>query len=81
MPSVFCVNLSFVGVQLSCFAVLSIAIVPQLKHTIDRVEVQVTGHNANLVTIAPTLKVGDRVVTAGVHSLRDGQTVKAGDTP
>jgi multidrug efflux pump subunit AcrA (membrane-fusion protein) len=49
--------------------------------TVDRVEVRVTSRNAHQVTIAPTLKDGDRVVVAGVHSLRDGQAIKLDARP
>ena len=55
-------------------------LVDPAKRTVDRVEVRVTRRNSDQVMIAPTLKSGDRVVVAGIHSLRDGQTVKLGAT-
>jgi RND family efflux transporter MFP subunit len=55
-------------------------VVDPARRTVERVEVRITHRNAHHVTIAPTLKSGDRVVIAGIHSLRDGQTVKLGAT-
>lgn len=51
------------------------------KHTVNRVAVQVTARNEHQVTILPTLKDGDRVVVAGVNSLRDEQAVKPEAAP
>jgi multidrug efflux pump subunit AcrA (membrane-fusion protein) len=39
-------------------------------------EVKLSGRGTGTITVSGGLAAGDRVVTAGVHSLSPGQTVK-----
>lgn len=50
-------------------------IVDETKSTVHKTPVTVSNTDANDATISDGVRTGDRVVTAGVHSLTEGQTV------
>lgn len=50
-------------------------IVDETKNTVHRTPVTVSEVDADHVTLSGGVQTGDRVVTAGVHSLTEGQTV------
>ncbi len=53
------------------------------KERVDRVPVTVVDRNEKQVEVKTGIKAGDRVVTAGVHTLQDGQPIRCnpGDLP
>lgn len=56
-------------------------IVDEPNNTVKRVEVSVARRDENMAEVSQGIELGQRVVTAGVHSLHDGQAIKwnAGD--
>ncbi|TWT86101.1 efflux RND transporter periplasmic adaptor subunit [Neorhodopirellula pilleata] len=50
-------------------------IVDETKNTVHKTAVTVSSTDADHATISDGVRLGDRVVTAGVHSLTEGQTV------